>query len=880
VKLVERQFYRGPNLWSKVSGLRVGCTEVPETRGEIDPDDVRAFLAELALAVPVTTESDLLSSPNYLLGSENTTLALVLAICEIVTRDLFVEPRLGEVLDRSAEPTHFFVPADDAELATLAVRLAVGIANAAPGFRIAEPTKFREQIFNGYKLVRRQSRVSWIDPSTLALVRAAAARGIPFSRISDPGRFVQLGQGVHCHRTIETAPDTVSVIGSQIASDKFATSSLLARSGIPTPSTHAIGSTAEAVQVAERLGFPVVVKPRFGGKGVGVTVDIRDREQLARAVALATEHRSRGAVIERFVTGDDHRMLVVGGRLVACARRTPAHVVADGVSSVRQLIERHNRDPRCGTFSFDRLFEPIEIDDEAREWLAKGGFTLDSVPSEGARVRLRGAANISRGGSADDLTDIVHPDNRLAVERAARIVGLDVTGIDFLSPDISRSWREAPAAILEVNALPGLRPHFIADPSRDVVGPIIARLFPDGSDGRVPTVGVTGSVGKTTTTAMTAAILSAAGLCVGAVSTQGVWIGGEQVRNGDLAGGRVAQQLLQDPLVEAGVFELARGGLVKFGMTLDRLDVGVMLNLYDNHIGLNGAETRADLARIKRLVIENARKLAVLNADDPLCLAMRSHAGTKRIGLVSAGNANPKALKHRDAGGLAAWIDANDDLVLFDAKAELGRIAMRDLPDSWNGSFRPAAINALFAACAAHGLETDFGTIASALTGFKSDMRSNPGRNNYFENLPYRLFLSPCDGPEPTDEVVKLVGNIAIEGKRRLLITAAGDRPDSFIKDMARVTAGAFAEYFCTDWIDPRGRAPGVVCDMLAAALRDAGVDPAQIHVIQASDDAIRAAYSGLGRDDLLLDTFGSTVGPNWFGPRGLKLAGTELVPA
>jgi cyanophycin synthetase len=855
--------------------------DVPTLRGcDLDPAGLRVFLQELAEAIPILTESAWLASPDLLLGCENATIGFALAICEVVIRDFCVEPRLGELLAAGDGKASLFVPCDEPEMGNAALRLAVGIANAAPEFEVPQPGRFRQLVFAAYRDVRRLAKHAGLDQSTLAVARGAVARGIPVSRINSPGRFIQLGQGVHRRRMIETAPETLSLVATQIASDKFITGSLLAQSGIPTPFTHAIASVEEGLKVAEKLGFPLVVKPRAAGKGKGVTVDIRSEEQLRRALEEAETWR-KGMVIERFVTGDDHRMLVVGGHLVAVARRVPAHVTGDGSSSVRQLIDQANHDPRRGITAFERLLEPIEIDDEALEWLAKAGLGLDSVPAAETPVRLRGAANVSRGGTADDLTQIVHPDNRAVVERAAKLVGLDVTGIDFLSPDISRSWREVPSAILEVNALPGLRPHFISNPDRDVIGPIIELMFPGDAEGRVPTIGVTGSLGKTSTTMMAAAILANAGLKVAAATTQSAWIDGQPVRQGDLAGGGIAQRLLQDPMVEAGVFELARGGLVKRGMTLDRLDVGVVLGVLDDHIGLDGAETREDLARIKRLVIENARKLAVLNADDPLCLAMRDHAGTSRIALVSARADNPEILKHRRSGGLAAWIDEIDQLVLFETKKEIGRIALLDLPDCWNGAFRPAALNALFAACACHGLGIEFAVIAEALTRFRSDARTNPGRNNYFEGLPYRLLISHADGPEAIHELANLAGAIAGEGRKRLLLTSVGDRPDSFIENIARNAAGAFSEYYCSDWGDLRGRAPGAVPELLAAALRNEGVAEDRIHVILPSDDAVRAAYRDLGPEDLLVDVFGGHFGDRrWQALRGLTLSGDTLVPA
>lgn len=880
MKIRSLQFCRGPNLWAKVSGLRIACAQVPlrdETQAE--PVAIRAFLDLLAQALPVAAESEFLASPDFLRDSIAPEAGLVLALCEVVSRDFCVRPQIGEILDADAGGVTCFIPCDDAPIAAASLELALEIANAAPGFRVAEPARFREHFAERYRSFRQRAIPHKLDQSTLGMVRKAAERGIPFSRLGGAGRFVQLGQGVHGRRVIETVTDGLGVVAAKLSADKLATGTLLHRFGIPTPRTHPADTAEQALKVAEKLGYPLVVKPRAGGKGVGVAVNIRSREELLKAFESARRYRG-GAVIERHVEGEDHRLLVVGGRFVAAARRMPGGVVGDGRSTVRQLVEQANRDPRRGLLPFERLLERIELDAEALQCLRQAGMVPDSVPGEGVAVALRATANISRGGSAVDVTGIIHPDNREIAERAARIIGADVLGIDFVTPDIARSWRELPAAILEVNTSPGLRPHLVANPEQDVFSPIVGLLFPEGADGRVPTVGVTGSLGKTSATAMIAAILGHAGLVVARATTQGTWIGSEAIGTGDLSYGGLAQSLLQDPSVEAGAFELARGALLKTGLALDALDVGVELGVLDNHIGIDGIESREDLARIKRLVVENARKLAVLNADDPLTLAMRDHCAAERIALVSARPGNPEVLAHRDAGGLAAYLDEGDELVLFERGEAIGRIGMGDLPACRNGAFRPAAVNALFAACACRGLGIGFSTIAGALKAFEPDLETSPGRNNLFENLPYRLLLSSASSPQAARALAELARRIPAGGRRRLLFTSAGNRPDAFIRAIAREMAGAFDEYYCTDWSDLRGRAAGEVAAMLAGALREEGVDPAAIHEIAAPQEAVRAAYAGLGPEDLMVDALlGAPIDGEWLAARALRRAGKVLVP-
>ncbi|OOY78672.1 hypothetical protein BOW10_00865 [Solemya velum gill symbiont] len=475
-----------------------------------------------------------------------------------------------------------------------------------------------------------------------------------------------------------------------------------------------------------------------------------------------------------------------------------------------------------------------------------------------------------------DVTDEIHPHNSRLAERATRILGMDVAEIIFQSPDISCSWREVPGAITGVNSNPELQSHLAANPKRELAGPMIRKMFPENSDGRIPTVGITGSVGKTTTSRMVADILSQSGKNVALSTTLGAWIGDEQVMQGDLAGGGVASLLMQDSAVEAGVFELARGGLVKYGMIIDAVDVGVMLNVHDNHLGLNGIHTREELSRVKRQVVQNARKLAVLNADDPLCLAARESITAPRTSLVSMVSDNRELLAHQRNGGMVAYLssDASEpELHLWEGSKQIGQLSCRDIPNSWEGRNRPALINALFAMAAAHGVGVDFDTIQEALSGFKSTMKNNPGRNNYFQDLPYSLVVCQADSSYSMREAAEFAGQMDIPGQKHLLLCAVGDRPDAFIRDKARAIAGLFSSYVCTNYCELRGeRQPEDVPMLIATELKACGVPEEQIQVVPSSEDAMKLAYDSLNDDDLLVDTtFSSVHFDEWLEQRGFE---------
>lgn len=600
----------------------------------------------------------------------------------------------------------------------------------------------------------------------------------------------------------------------------------------------------------------MVLKPRHGAKGVGVHVDLKDEDGLLQACADPGV-LTGGAVVERYIVGEDHRLLVVGGKFVAAARRIPAQVIGDGRSTIRALVKTENLNPNRG-MRFETLMEHIVLDDEAMALLSEAGLEPDSVPDEGQVIRLSGAANVSRGGSCVDVTGTIHPDTIDMAERAARLVGLDVVGIDFMTPDITQSWRDVACAILELNATPGLRPHLIANKDHDVAGAIVDYLFPSSAAAKIPRIGITGSLGKTTTCRMVASILSDTGRTVALSSTTGASVGDFDIRSDDVAGGMMATRLLQDPTVEAGVFELSRGGLIRSGLVLDTLTVGAVLNVGDNHLGQDGVNTREGLAQAKSIVARSTDELLVVNADDPLCIAMLKVARARRFCLVTLDSSNQFVQRHVDQGGLAVLVtaaspsDAPSITVRAGGKV-IGTLPGEDLPASLGGKFRPPILNAAFAAGISSGLGIPFDQIRESLMKFRLTAENNRGRMNAFNGLPGQIYVTWGDGPIAAAEIAQFASRLTVTGRKRIFLSAAGNRRDDFIKNAAKAVAGAFDHYICSDWKDRRGREPGEIPGIQADALVENGVDPDSVVRFSSPDEAFDHCLASHNENDLLL---------------------------
>ncbi|HYL71168.1 MAG TPA: Mur ligase family protein, partial [Candidatus Dormibacteraeota bacterium] len=496
-----------------------------------------------------------------------------------------------------------------------------------------------------------------LGPSTHSLVRAAEARGIPWLRLNEQS-LIQLGHGKYQQRIQATITGRTPHIAVELASDKEETNKILAGLGLPVPKQELVQSETAAVRAARRMGFPVVTKPYNGNHGRGISIRLSSDEEVAQGFKVAREH-SRSVIVESFLEGDDHRLLVVNGELVAATRRTPGHVVGDGERTVAELIEVVNQDPRRGV-GHEKVLTRLELDAQAQQMLERAQLTAQSVPERGQIVYLRSTANLSTGGTATDVTDVIHPDNREMAERAVRAVGLDVGGVDFLSRNITESYRKIGGGICEVNAAPGFRMHVAPSEgaSRDVATPVIEMLFPAGAAARVPIAAITGTNGKTTTARMLAHIAKMAGYTPGLTTTDGVYIDGQRTVAGDMTGPVSARMVLADPQIDLAVLETARGGLLRAGMGVNEVDVGAVINVQPDHLGLKGIETLEQLAEVKRIVIEVATDCAVLNADDPLVMKMSGYTEAKNICYVTMNPQHTLVREHIRAGGRACALEA------------------------------------------------------------------------------------------------------------------------------------------------------------------------------------------------------------------------------
>src|SRR6476659_758523 len=434
-----------------------------------------------------------------------------------------------------------------------------------------------------------------LGPSTMSLVRAAEERRIPWIRLNEQS-LIQLGHGRYQQRVQATVTSRTPHIAVELASDKEETNRILANLGLPVPRQRLVQREDDAVAAAERVGYPVVVKPFNANHGRGITIHVTTEEEVRRAFQVAREH-SRSIIVESFITGDDHRMVVISGELVAVARRVSGHVVGDGTSPIEQLVEEVNRDPRRG-IAHEKVLTRLVFDHQADTMLARKGYTRDSVPAAGEQVFLRSTGNLSTGGTATDMTDVVHPDNAEMAVRAVKAIGLDVGGVDFLSTDITQSYKDVGGAICEINAAPGFRMHMAPGEGRprDVAGPVMDMLFPPGTPSRIPIAAVTGTNGKTTTARMLAHIQKMNGHTVGLATTDGVYVDGERTVAGDMTGPHSSQMVLRDPDVDLAVRETARGGLLRAGMGYRSCNVGAVLNVSADHLGLKGVDTLEQLA--------------------------------------------------------------------------------------------------------------------------------------------------------------------------------------------------------------------------------------------------------------------------------------------
>ncbi|QEQ22207.1 cyanophycin synthetase [Achromobacter xylosoxidans] len=827
---------RGPNLWSKNTAIEaiVSCADA-----ECSIDNLPDFEARLRARLPQTG----LLRPEGHQGAVS--IAHVLQIVALTLQAYAGCPVTFGRTSSTIEPGVFQVVVEysEEEVGRLAMDLAQQLVQAAlddAPFDLADALKRLRELDEDVRL----------GPSTGSIVNAATARNIPYRRLTQ-GSMVQFGWGSKQRRIQAAETDLTSAISESIAQDKDLTKMLLDAAGVPVPLGRSVTTAEDAWAAAQELGGPVVVKPRDGSQGRGVAVNIETRERVIQAFEVAEEISSE-VIVERYIPGHDFRLLVVGGALVAASRRDPPQVTGDGVHTIRQLVDQVNADPLRGDGHATSLTK-IRFDDIALATLKKQGFDADSVPAPGTLIFLRNNANLSTGGSATDVTDEVHPEMAARAVSAARMIGLDICGVDVVAESVHYPLEDQNGGVVEVNAAPGLRMHL--NPSfgkgRAVGEAIIANMYADGDDGRIPVVAVAGTNGKTTTVRLTAHILGTAGNRVGMTNSDGVYVDNLRIDTGDCSGPRSARSVLMHPDVDAAVFETARGGILREGLAFDRCNVAIVTNIgMGDHLGLGYISTVEDLAVVKRVIVQHVHPsgTAVLNAADPIVAEMASSCPGS-ITYFAEDRNHPVMATHRAQGLRVVYRDG--DAIVAAQGGEENRFPLAEIPLTRNGTIVFQVENAMASIAAAWALGLDWSIVRRGLATFVNDAQTAPGRFNVFD---YRGATVIADYGHNPDAILALVRAVdAMPAKRRsVVISGAGDRRDEDIRMQTEILGEAFDDVLLYQDQCQRGRADGEVLALLQQGLVNAS-RTRHIEEIHGEFLAIDTALARLNAGDLCL---------------------------
>jgi cyanophycin synthetase len=857
VQILEQRFLRGPNIHAE-SPCLLSVVDLDDLYG-VSTRDLPGFNDSLLALLPLLAD--------YLVPTgqpggfaqrlrEGTYLARVIEHVTLGLQCMAGAPAaFGRTRPVNGEPGQYRnVCAYQLEkVAQPAFALAVDIVDALAH---GEPFELAPRLQELHELAEHYA----VGTSTAAVLAAAQERGIPVQRITEDANLFQLGWGVNQKRIQATITGETSHIAVRIAGDKQLTKQLLAEAGVPVPRGETVSSIDEALRAARRLGspeVPVTLKPLDANQGKGVTVNCRSEAEIEQAYAFARKH-GRRIIVERHVEGMDYRVFVAGGKVAAASCRRPAHVVGDGARTIRELVDLENLNPARGE-GHTNILTRIALDAHAEALLRTQGYAPDAVAPAGTTVYLRGNANLSTGGTAEDVTELLPESTRRLCVRAANKIGLDVAGIDIVCRDISLPLASQDGAVIEVNAAPGIRMH--QHPSggqpRDAGEAIVDGLMGQ-SDGRIPIIACTGTNGKTTTTLLMAHAVRLAGRVTGVTTTHGVFIDGKPITKGDCTGYWSARTVLASPDVEFAVLETARGGILKRGLAFDRCDVGMVLNVSPDHLGLDGVDSVEDLAQVKAVVPLSASRAVVLNAEDPLCVAMaRRVRPDVEVIYFSMEADNPVLLRHLEEGGRATYLQ-DSAVVVADATYHQELLRVENMPIALGGRARYNIANGLAAAAGLMAAGFSNLQIATGLSTFVSDGKSNPLRTNVFDVRGVTVIVDYAHNPAAYRALAEMARGL-LPGQLVGIVTAPGDRRDADLLETGRVCGAGFDELVVYESAS-RGRPAGDAVDLILQGAEEVVGLSDTLHRELEVGKAIRLGLSLCARGDVLVFSCGSSL--------------------
>jgi len=853
MKIIRTQTLRGPNYWSirrdKLIVMRLDLEDLAEKPS----NEIPGFYEGLIDVLPSLVEH--YCSPGYRGGffervRTGTYMGHIIEHIALELQELAGTPVGFGRTRATSTPGVYNVVFEyvDEQAGRYAGRAAVRLCQSL----VDTGTYSKEELAQDLADLRDLCNNAALGPSTETIVKEAQARNIPWLLLSARS-MVQLGYGVHQKRIQATLSSFSGILAVELACDKEGTKTILKDGGIPVPRGTVIQYLDELPAAIEEVGgFPIVIKPLDGNHGRGISIDVKNQQEAEEAYDLASAaSKTRSVIVERYYKGSDHRILVINGKVAAVAERIPAHVVGDGRSTIEELIEITNRDPNRGD-GHANVLTKITIDKTALNVLGKQGYELTSILPQGAIAYLRATANLSTGGIAVDRTDEIHPENVWIAQRVAKLIGLDIAGIDVVTDDIRKPLKEVDGVIVEVNAAPGFRMHVAPSRGlpRNIAAPVIDMLFPPGTPSRVPILAITGTNGKTTTSRLISHICRQTGKVVGFTTTDGVYIDDYLVEKGDNTGPYSAGMILKEPTVEIAVLETARGGILRSGLAFNQCDVGVVLNVAADHLGIGDIDTIEQMAKVKSVVAEvvSAEGYAVLNADDPLTVSMAEKV-KGRVAYFSMSPDNPIIHDHIRRGGMAA-IYENGYLSILEGEWTLRIEEAVNIPVTMQGMAPFMIANALAACLATFVQGIDIELIRQGVRTFKPSVAQTPGRMNLFDLGHHHALIDYAHNPAGYEAVGGFVGNWS--GEKVGVVGGPGDRRDDDLILLGKLSAQMFDRIIVKEDNDTRGRRRGEVADLILRGISQENVSM-RPEVILDETEALEKALSTVSEGGLVV---------------------------